>query len=109
MKVTRRQISLLVKEAMEPSSSTSLTKSEFYEITPILLELAPLMAIGRAVAGAARVGAKAMGQMAKASTRVAKNMAKNTAKDLAKEKVNDEIDAKIRKAQKALDDEMESI
>jgi len=113
MKISQRQLELLIKEASAPGAHSSLSDAEFDEVLPVLATLTlhehPLAMVARGLAAAGRAAGQAMVQMGKAAGKMAKNAAKNTAKDLAKEKASDAADSMIGKAQDDIDKENEAM
>ena len=90
MKVTKRQLHLLIKEASSAGHQTVLTEAELHEIQsilPFLVEHPALMALARgaqAGARAAKVAAKAAKKAAQKAAKAAKKKMVQKAKELAK-------------------------
>ena len=72
MKVTRRQLELLVKEASAPGELSVLTEAELHEIAPIIGAIAGIA--GRGLAAVGKVFTKGISGVAKAVTKSPKMM-----------------------------------
>ena len=78
MRITRRQLGLLIREAAHPGGDSTLSESELNEIVPII------GIIGRGLAAAGKAAGKAVSAAAKAGSDIMKSAAEDAADDAEK-------------------------